>query len=59
MISQMVAYNMTGSSLLVSLSLSNLQFGSTGCQLKASAAFMVLPDLYMMLTSNRVSSLSQ
>ena len=41
MMVQMVAYDgMTGSSL----SLSNLQFGS-GCQLKASAAWLVLPDL--------------
>ena len=47
MMSQMVAYdNMTGSSLLVSLSLSYLQFGS-GCWLKASAALLVLPDIYI------------
>ena len=45
MMLQMVAYNtMTGSSLLVSLSLSYLQFDS-GCQLKASAALLVVPNL--------------
>ena len=53
MMLQMVAYdNMTGLSLLVSLSLSNLQFGS-GCQLNTSAALLVLPNLYIMLKSNR------
>ena len=59
MLSQMVEYdNTTGSLLPVSLSLSNLQFGS-GCQLKASGALLVLPNLYTMLKSNRASSLSQ
>ena len=60
MMSQIVVYdNTTGSSLLVSLALSNLQFGLTGCQLKASAALLVLPNLYMMLKSNMASLLSQ
>ena len=59
MMSQMVAYeNTNGSSLSVSLSLSNLQFGSRH-QLKASAALLVQPDPYTMLKSNRASSLSQ
>ena len=59
MISQMAAYNnITGSSLSVSLSLSSLQFGS-GHQLKASAALLILPNLYIMLKSNRATSLSQ
>ena len=45
MVLHMVAYDSTtGSSLLLSLSLSNLQFGS-GHWLKASAAWLVLPDL--------------
>ena len=45
MMLQKVAYDsMTGSSLSVSLSLSSLQLGS-GCQLKASAALLVLPNL--------------
>ena len=50
MMSQMVPYyNTTGSSLSVSLLLSNLQFGckcSSGYQLKASATLLVLPNLY-------------
>ena len=57
MMSKMVAYdNTTGSSLSVSLSLSNLQFGS-GHQLKASVALLVLPNLYMMLKLKKASSL--
>ena len=60
MMSQMVEYdNMTGSSLSLSLILSNSMAGSTGCQLKASAAFLDLPDLYWMLKSHRASLLSQ
>ena len=59
MLSQMMAYdNMTGSSLSLSLLLSILMSVSTGCQLKASVTFLVLPNLYWMYRSNRASSRS-
>ena len=60
MISQMVAYdNMTGSSLSLPLKLSISKSGSTGHWLKASAALLILPDVYRMLKLNRASSMSQ
>ena len=49
MVSQMVAYDsMTGSLPLFSLTLTTSMAGSIGCQLKASAALLVLPNLYWM-----------
>ena len=60
MVSQMVAYdNMTGSSLLLSLTVSIPKSGFTGYWLKASVALLVLANLYRMLKLNRASSLSQ
>ena len=59
-ISQIVAYDdLTGSSLLLSLTLSVLPSVFTGHWLKASAALLVFPYIYKLLKSNRASSLSQ
>ena len=56
----MVAYdNMIQSSLSLSLTLSISNSGSTGHQLKASVALLVLCNLYRILKLNRASMQSQ